>query len=99
MTAKKTPAMAVQRVPLGVYMTHSRESAIAVQNTKDGIWYITMVRGWIECCHVGSEKFVRDFPLAMPEYPVRRALRVYDSSGLRCDDDAKKVIQRLLERL
>jgi hypothetical protein len=58
-----------------------------------------MQRGWVECVHAGDEKFTRDFPLVLAGYPIRRALKLYATSGLRHDEDAQKVIHRLLERL
>lgn len=87
------------RMPLGVYLTHTRETAIALKHTSQGVWYMTMIGGHIKMAHVGEEKFLRDFPLALPDYPIRKALKIYETSGLPRDEDAQKVLQRLLERL
>lgn len=84
------------RTPTGVYTDHNRNTAIMVRQSDRGLWYLTMKRGWIELVHVSDEKFLHSFPLAMRAYPIRRALRIYESSGLRCDEDAQKVMHKLL---
>jgi len=103
-TATKRKAASPQaetraRVPLGVYTNHCRESSIVVKHSTRGVWYLTMQAGYIECRHCGDEHFLHDFPLALPGYPLLRAVRIYNTSELRRDDDAQKVMDILMRDL
>lgn len=86
-------------LPLGVYTSEHRFTAIAIKRTDRGLWYLTMEPGYIDCLHVSEEKFKKDFPYALTDYPIRRAVRLYDESFFRRDEKTQKVLQRLLERL
>jgi hypothetical protein len=100
--AKKPPAKAPAkppappRLPLGVYLSHHRSTAIAFRHSERGIWYLTMCTGSITVEHCGEEKFKRDFPLVLPDYPLLRAVRKYVESFQQRDDQATKVMRVLL---
>lgn len=89
----------VLTVPLGVYLDHNRHTAVAIRHTHNGIWYLTMITEQITVEHVSEDRFKRLFPLTIPNYPLRQAVRRYFTSLLRRDDTAQKVMQTLLERL
>jgi hypothetical protein len=88
-----------QRPPLGVYVSDHRESALAIRRTEHGIWFLTLRTGKVTIEFYGDERFLHDFPLVLPDYPIRRAIRKYDQSGLSRDEKTQKVLTRLLENL
>lgn len=80
----------------GVYQNAHRNSAIVVKAVAGSVWFLTMQDGHIECVHWGNEKFKKEYCIALANYPIRRALRLYDTSGVTCDEQAKKVLARML---
>lgn len=95
----KAPKEQQQHLPLGVYTSEHRNTAIAIKRTERGLWYLTMEPGFIDCLHSSEEKFKHDFPFPLATYPVRRAVRLYENSHIRRDERVQKILHRLLERL
>lgn len=90
------PAPPVLRQPLGVYLNHNRNTAIAFKHSENGLWYLTMVTGCITLEHVGEEKFRRDFDIPLLTYPFRRAVKMYKDSLITRDEQVNKVLTVLL---
>lgn len=86
-------------VPLGVYCDEHRYTAIAIRNTDQGVWYLTMITEQITVEHAGKERFRRLFPLAAPDYDIRIAVRKYHTSLLRRDETTQKVLNMLMRTL
>lgn len=85
----------VTRLPKGVYMTHSRESAILFHHTPDGVWYMSWMTGKITLTHCSDERFKRTFPMMLPDYSLLRAVRKYADSYFERDEQTDKVLRRL----
>lgn len=83
-------------VPTGVYLNACRNNAIVVKSKGVNVWYLTMETGKItlECC--SAERFLHNFNLRLPDYPVLRAVRKYKDSLLSCDEQSERVIKVLL---
>jgi aminoglycoside N3'-acetyltransferase len=92
--AKKLPPP--PRLPLGVYLSRSRSTAIVFKHSENGVWYLTMGTGSVTVEHCGEERFKRDFPLVLPDYPMLRAVRKYAESFQQRDDQAAKVMRVLM---
>jgi hypothetical protein len=92
-------ALPARRVPLGVYLTRSREIAIAIRHNDTGIWYLTTAAGHVRCEHRSDERFLREFPFQLAGYPILRAIRKFNENGMPRDEHTQKIIKRLLESL
>lgn len=99
--ARSKPTQPVPQVeatlPLGAYLSVHRESALVVQSRLNCVWFLGMHTGKIEVHTAGPERFARNYPIRLPDYPLRRAVRVYNNSEFDRDDLTQKVMDRLLE--
>lgn len=95
--AKQPPAK--PRPRFGVYLDQHRYSAVLIHLHEQGVHYLTLVTGKVTVEFHSDEKFLHDFPLILSEYPIRRAIRLYNESGLERDERTQKILDRLLARL
>lgn len=79
-----------------MYLDAHRYTAIAVHRNTSGLYYLTLITGEVTCEFHSDEKFLHDFPFALPTYPLRRAIRLYNESGLARNEKTQKIITRLL---
>lgn len=99
-TPAKKPRYTPQPRPrIGVYVSSTRDIVICVEQTNNGVWFLTWVGSKVEVDHMSDERFYRAFPKFMPDYPIRRALKKFQDSGFKCSAKAEKVIKYLLDRL
>jgi hypothetical protein len=80
----------------GVYQSHNRSSAIVYKIAKGTVHFISMRKGVIDIEHMGIQLFAREFCYALPDYPVRRAARIYTGSFLMREPAADRVLRAIL---
>lgn len=98
-TAKKKTSKPIKpafNVPRGVFMDHHRSTAIVVRQDNTGVWYLTMATGEITVRHLSFDRFLHQYRLYLPDYPLLRAVRKYKESTLARDDRAEQVMRALL---
>lgn len=83
-------------IGVGVYQTANRSSAIAYQVSKSKVAFLTFINGIVEH-HVWShDRFAHEFEFALPDYPLRRAARIYLNSFLTKTDNAARALRAIL---
>jgi len=90
-----------REVHTGVYQTHKREIAVVVRVKEGKVHYLALdakCRIVLEATDAAS--FLRDHPLELYHYPIRRAVRKF-ARWVRVDhlpvtDEARKVINAIL---
>jgi len=93
-TRVKLPQDAV--IVPGVYLNAHRNSAIVFAVKQSGVFYISLHTGSIEAHSTSPSTFAQDFSRHLPNYPTRRAARIYDNSMLNKSTQAQRVIKHLL---
>lgn len=96
-TKPAAPSELLLLIPVGVYLNEHRESALVVQSKTNCVWFLSMHTGKVEIHTAGPERFARDYPITLSDYPLRRAVRVYATSEFSRDERTQKVMERLLE--
>lgn len=80
----------------GVYMSVNRNCAVVVK-AKDGkIAYIVQDNSMVELRQAFAFTFAREYPLHMPNYPAKRALRAMRKPGFPVHPMAEKVFRAVL---
>lgn len=80
----------------GVYLDDNRHTAIVVQVKNGAVAYLTLFTGAVEVHRASLPRFKREFHIALPNYPIRTAIRKYAKSGLPLTEDAKTVMRLVL---
>lgn len=80
----------------GVYLNENRNAAIVFAVKQGSVYYLSLHTGSIEAHSASPGSFARDFARHLPNYPMRRAARVYDGSMLSKSTQAQRVITYLL---
>jgi len=80
----------------GVYQTRDRSSALVYQVTKTKVLFVSMRLGWIDHEVVSHDSFAHDFCFALPDYPIRKAARIYLRSFLTKSEKAERVLRSLI---
>lgn len=94
------PAAEVQT---GVYSSYDARNVVVVKVAKDGMaHYLSTTDCTVKLeCH-GRERFLRDYPRRLPNYPAMRAIRKFAdwvrSGSYTCEDPARKVLNAILAR-
>lgn len=94
-TKRASLAPAAPAMRTGIYLDYGRHSAIVVR-VKDGTaMYLSMATGKVSLCQSSIERFLHDFIIAMPNYPVLKAAKIYYYSGLEIEEAAERVLKLL----
>jgi len=80
----------------GVYLSPNRNTAVVVRSKEGKVAFLTFLSGTIELRETFAFSFARDYPLALPNYPAKRALRAYRKAGLPVHPLAEKVFRAVL---
>ena len=84
-------------VEQGVYLSGHRNSAIVTGVTKEGIAHtVRLFPSGITFVKCSTSRFASDYSIALPNYPVRRAARIYLNSPLPKDAQADRLLRALL---
>lgn len=80
----------------GVYLSEARASCVVVR-VKDGkVMYLHWTNGTVEAVTTAMYVFARDWPIKLPNYPVRRALLKYRKSNLPVEPVAAAALRAIL---
>lgn len=86
----------MERLPLGVYVNHQRETAVAFKRAPDGVWFLRLHSGRVELLHYGDTRFFSEYSTPLTNYPILRAVRKYNDSPFLRDARTQKVMTILL---
>ena len=68
-------------------------SALVYHTTASRVFFVTMRSGSIEHMVMSKQDFARDFCFALPNYPLRRAARIYEKSFLPKSERAARELR------
>lgn len=81
----------------GVYQTNERYSALVFSVKEDGVYYVANVDGKLFDVHgMDPTDFLKQYPIWLPAYPLRRCARVYAASLFPKSEQAQRVLRHLL---
>lgn len=92
----KPAAHKVLVVDAGVYMDRHRYTCIVPRACKRTVDSVAMTGSGIAVEHRGAEAFLFRYRVAMPDYPVRRAARIYLNSTLPKDPAALLALRSIV---
>lgn len=80
----------------GAYLSPSRNTAVVVRSKDGRVSFLTYMSGTVELREVFAFSFARDYPIFLPNYPAKRALRSFRAAGLPIHPLADKVFRAVL---
>lgn len=93
----------VSVIRTGVFQSAQRRIAAVVKvDRKAGkVYYLQEEDCLVKLVHSYIDPFVRNYPIELPNYPVRRAVRAFHRhilDGYKYTEEARRVINTILER-
>lgn len=80
----------------GVFLSDMRNVAVVVRVKEGKVTFLTWHTGTVRIEVEFTYTFARNWPLSLPNYPVRRALKRFARGGLPLDPGAAAVIRTVL---
>lgn len=86
---------------LGAYQSHQRRCVVVVKVAKGKLFYLKAENCTVELVESFKDKFLRDYPIRLANYPVMRAIRklaVHIHEGYTATPEAARVIRAILKQ-